>query len=222
MRRYHYLLILFLTFTFLHGSAQSNIQWAIGLGNGKASNAYNTKLVFDSQKNVYMMGRYTDSTDFDPSLASMKKLVGDGISPFIAKYDVSGNYKWVKAIKYTYPNFIEISDILMDSHDEFYIYGSFAGAIDFDPSGNSDTLRTDTLLQGNCFIAKYDASGNYQRFRLVSGPLVFCIKDDWQTALPALFIFIVIILFVYQLPAPLFSHIFHPSKILNHLINGQH
>jgi hypothetical protein len=161
MRRYHYLLILFLTFTFLHGSAQSNIQWAIGLGNGKASNAYNTKLVFDSQKNVYMMGRYTDSTDFDPSLASMKKLVGDGISPFIAKYDVSGNYKWVKAIKYTYPNFIEISDILMDSHDEFYIYGSFAGAIDFDPSGNSDTLRTDTLLQGNCFIAKYDASGNY-------------------------------------------------------------
>ncbi|HSD13509.1 MAG TPA: T9SS type A sorting domain-containing protein [Flavobacterium sp.] len=110
----------------------------------------------DSFGNVYVVGGFSGTADFDPSAATATLTATGSGSMFLAKYDSGGNYLWAKAIGGTNNNPMHIA---INSVGEIIIAGFFYNTTDFDPSPSTFNLTS----QGDAdvFIAKYDSNGNY-------------------------------------------------------------
>ena len=114
----------------------------------------------DASGNVYLYGVFFGTVDFDPGPATVNITpVPYGCNVYLAKYDINGNYLWVKniAISASYGG----SSMVMDANGDILITGFYSGTnVDFDPGPG---IATKSSLSGSTdiFIAKYDASGNY-------------------------------------------------------------
>lgn len=114
----------------------------------------------DASGNVYLYGVFFGTVDFDPGPATVNITpVPYGCNVYLAKYDIDGNYMWVKniAISASYGG----SSMVMDANGDILITGFYSGTnVDFDPGPG---IATKSSLSGSTdvFIAKYDANGNY-------------------------------------------------------------
>ncbi|MBK7311024.1 MAG: hypothetical protein KBG47_08670 [Bacteroidia bacterium] len=137
-----------------------------GTDNGK-------RIKKDAAGNVYTMGNFIGTVDFDPSAvtATLSSPVTDGI--FITKYDPSGNYIWAKCIVVEQINFGSVcsaADLYIDPTGNVYLTGSYNGTIDFDPSVATSTLTSYLGVNDqDAFFAKYDNSGNYLWAKSIGG-----------------------------------------------------
>jgi hypothetical protein len=77
--------------------------------------------------------------------------------PFIAKYDSSGNIKWAKQATGHTKSGALCYAIANDKVSNVFIAGIFGDTITF---GSFKLGSIPSYLSGNCFIAKYDSSGN--------------------------------------------------------------
>lgn len=154
--------ILFLAMSAFCVSKAQNFQWAksiSGGGNSDVGNAVTT----DVNGNVYVIGSFTGTADFDPGANTANlTAVGSGSSVFFSKYDSNGNYVWAKRIGHPTEN-CEGNNIKIDANGNIFITGGFTGLVDFDPTAS--TSGTFELYAGansstNAFVAKYDNNGN--------------------------------------------------------------
>lgn len=103
---------------------------------------------FDSNSDIYYVGRFSDTVNF-----GSHELISKGNQDiFIVKTDSSGNYKWAISaggINSDSPNSIDI-----DFEDNIYITGSFKEIAYF----GSDSIESEGSQ--DVFIAKYDTNGN--------------------------------------------------------------
>lgn len=83
---------------------------------GNADYDYSKDVAIDSAKNVYVVGHYYNTLDFDPG-PGVDEHIAPSINGFLCKYDYYGNYKWVKT--WDPAN----SRITIDSQDYIYITG---------------------------------------------------------------------------------------------------
>lgn len=125
----------------------------------------------DASGNLYAMGSFIGTVDFDASAvtATLSSPVAQGI--FITKQDPSGNYIWAKCIVVDQMNFgsqCDASDLFVDVSGNIYLTGSYNGTIDFDPSAATSTLTSSGNSQ-DAFFAKYDNSGNYVWAKSIGG-----------------------------------------------------
>ena len=98
---------------------------------------------------VYVTGCYSDTADFSGHLVSSA-----GITDiFIAKYDTSGNFIWVKHGGGDDDDFGKA--ITIDSYENVLVTGTFGS--DF---GNFDTLAITGAGLEDIFLTKLDSSGN--------------------------------------------------------------
>lgn len=124
------------------------------------------KIITDASGNVYAVGTFAGTVDFDPGAgtANLTANLGSGAlgnDAFVAKYDASGNYVWAFKIG-TGTNFEDVArDITIDElSNTIYVTGNFSGFnVDFDPSAASATLSGGSQA---VFIAKYTTAGAYQ------------------------------------------------------------
>lgn len=118
-------------------------------------------IAIDGTGNILITGDFRDSSDFDPG-SGTEILVPPPVpathQTFIAKYDVDGNFKWVKEVGSAYGDWT--AGISIDNGNNIYVTGTFYDTMDFDP-GTGTALLVSTGGQDN-FIAKYDSNGNYQ------------------------------------------------------------
>ena len=135
-------------------SAQS-YRWAKALGGNLDDNGYH--LAMDGSGNVYVLGYFQGTADFDPSAGTANLTAAGNSDVFIAKYDANGNYIWAKGLGGTDYEFG--NSIALDAAGNVYITGIFRSTADFDPSGGTAALVS--AGGDDIFIAKYDASGNY-------------------------------------------------------------
>lgn len=107
-------------------------------------------------------GNGTTPIDVDPGpgLYNITPLISDLL---LEKLDADGNFIWAKLItgdKAKTPYSLDF-----DSASNVFVSGAFAGTADFDPGPGIYTLTAtpSTLLpnQPDCFVAKYDSSGNF-------------------------------------------------------------
>lgn len=137
--------------------AQGNYLWAKSIGG--TSGDYGMSVAVDASNAVYTTGFFVDTVDFDPSPASVYKLISGPLNPqsFVSKLDASGNFVWAKQLA-TYSVSIPTA-ISLDANGNVYTTGSFDGNADFDPGVNSYTLNS----QGDqdVYVWKLDASGNF-------------------------------------------------------------
>lgn len=144
-----------------------NFVWARKFGGGFNSYATGFGIAVDISGNVYTIGQFDYTVDFDggPGVAN---LTANGFEDiFISKLDVDGNLSWVKQIG---DNYNETGTaITLDVSGNLLVTGYFQGDVDFDP-GNGIT-QLSAVGSIDIFVAKYDADGNSIWARSMGGTL---------------------------------------------------
>jgi len=160
-------LILTIIFTPLYSVyADASYEWAkqiVGdvLVEGKA-------ITTDTSGNVYTVGDFYSTTDFDPGAGIANLTSARGGDIFISKLDSDGNYVWAKRI-----GGVELdssTSIILDSSNNIYVTGYFDDTVDFDPGAGTTNLTSNG--NGDIFILKLDSSGNYVWVKKIGEVLV--------------------------------------------------
>lgn len=113
-------------------------------------------IAIDSYENVYVGGQFFGEVDLDPGLDTFN-VQGyssnsvDWFDGFVSKFDSSGNFIHGYQLGGTSGN---VSDLIIESDDDFYVTGSFNDTSDLDPG--IDTLFASCNWGSASFIQKLD------------------------------------------------------------------
>lgn len=143
--------------------ANGQLLWAKTFGG--TSSDYPEDMVTDANGNVYIIGYYRGTVDFDPSDA-VDALTAHGVSDiFIEKLDADGNYLWAKSFGGT--SLDEGYALAIDAQGYIYTTGLFRSTVDFDPGDGV----TELTANGNkdIFIQKLDNDGNFVWAKNIGG-----------------------------------------------------
>lgn len=134
-----------------------NFLWARSVGNSGGD--YGRAITVDAVQNVYVMGEFQNTVDFDPGpgTAFLSETGSVGGDVFILKLDVAGNYAWARSLGG--PSDDVARSVEVDAAGNVYSTGGFYVTGDFDPGAgvfNMTSSGTDDV-----FISKLDVNGNF-------------------------------------------------------------
>ena len=139
--------------------ASGNYVWAKSIGGfANTDNIYPNSLTVDASENVYIVGDFTGSVDFDPGIGTYN-LTAKGMWKdfYIQKLDRLGNFIWTNA--YGESSFDGIGSIVVSPEGYLYSTGHFSGTVDFDPGIGVFNLTSKGVYR-DYFVQKMDTSGN--------------------------------------------------------------
>ncbi len=123
---------------------QRRLKWYVSMG------GYATNLTTDRHGNIYIIGQHNASFDADPGPGVVTLTPSAQSGGYIIELDSTGHFIWAYLLN-SYQS--TISSICFDDHDNLYIYSSFRGTLDIDPStaivniiSGSSGNSTDILL----------------------------------------------------------------------------
>lgn len=149
-RMKQYLLIIIIGLS-SRASAQV-LQWATSFGGTKFDNG--ASIAFDSDGNVYTIGSFEGTVDFDPGPGTFSLTSWGGSDVYISKLDANGNFLWAKGMGGV--NDDEGISLAIDRLGNIYGAGNFHGGGDFDPGDGTMDLGG----LHDFFVLKLDPSGN--------------------------------------------------------------
>jgi len=114
------------------------------------------------QGNVYTIGTFADTVDFDPGPNVYNLTIG---SVFISKLTSAGNLVWVKNIYGM--SLAEGKSLGIDALGNVYITGYFGGTLDFDPG--IGLFNMTSAGNEDVFIFKLDSLGNFKWAKRLGG-----------------------------------------------------
>jgi len=132
-----------------------NFIWAKSLGASAWDQGQTITL--DPMGNVYVIGYYRYTVDFDPGSSTFNLTSNSSIDVFILKLNSNGNFIWVKSMGGK--SFDQGFSISIDALGYIYTTGWFRSTADFDPGSGSYYLTSNG--QRDIFIQKLDSSGNF-------------------------------------------------------------
>ncbi|APY10789.1 hypothetical protein BWZ22_05840 [Seonamhaeicola sp. S2-3] len=136
-----------------------NLVWVKTIGNTGCDQA--KSLTIDKNDNIYTIGSFSDTVDFDPN-AGVSNLSSNGSSEvFILKLDSNGDFVWVKSFQEVSSGEFgyQANSLVTDNSGDIIITGSYSGTVDFDPGSGISALSTNAL--GDIYVVKLDNSGNF-------------------------------------------------------------
>ena len=134
-----------------------NFLWAKSMGGSGTSSSQGTSITVDNSGNVYTIGAYRETIDFDPG-AGTSNLTSIGSNDvFVQKMDALGNFLWAKSMGGISSEIGK--SIAVDGSGNIYTAGYFAGTVDFDPGAGTSNLTS--VGVNDIFIQKIDGSGNF-------------------------------------------------------------
>ncbi|MGM0477824.1 MAG: SBBP repeat-containing protein [Bacteroidota bacterium] len=134
---------------------QPTFEWAKSMG-GIDENT-GESIAVDLSGNVYTIGRFEGTTDFDPGPGVFNLTSEGALDVFISKLDASGNFVWAKQLSGS--NSVYGYSIDVDLNGNVYTTGYINGTVDFDPGAG--TFNLTSTGPTDAFISKLDASGNF-------------------------------------------------------------
>jgi cold shock CspA family protein len=153
--------ILFLTLCTLQAQT---FEWARGFGDSDWDRGL--AITADRFGNVYTVGRFNGTIDFDPGPGTTNLTSKGNNDIFIQKMDASGNLLWVKAIGDTSNQ--SGTSVSIDASGNVYTTGLFQGTVDFDP-GVGTSIQTANGAS-DIFVLKLDVGGNFLWVKVFGGP----------------------------------------------------
>ena len=139
-------------------------EWAKQIGSSGWDEG--TSIAVDNNSNVYTIGSFRGTVDFDPGTGSFNLTSVGEEDAFICKLDSTGNLVWAK--QYGDSSFVESNAIALDAAGNIYTTGSFSGQVDFNPGAGTFDL-TSSNWDRDIFIQKLDEDGNFIWAKQISG-----------------------------------------------------
>lgn len=130
-----------------------NFIWARSFG----GSSLGSSICLDDSSNVYTLGIFNNSVDFDPG-STVFNLSSQGRSDvFVQKMDSAGNFRWARS--WGGSNTDNGYSMSLDAFGNIYTSGTFTDTIDIDPG----TANTQLISNGSTdiFVQKMDRSGNF-------------------------------------------------------------
>jgi hypothetical protein len=129
-------------------------------------------LAVGANGNVYAVGSFSQTVDFDPGPKVRSVSVGNSNATFVLKLDTNGNFGWVTPFfgsgqAYAYA-------VTVDGAGNTIVGGSYTGIIDFDPSRSTRTLDP----AGGGYIAKLNTTGGLVWANAMVGGVVNAVAAD--------------------------------------------
>jgi hypothetical protein len=118
----------------------------------------NSKTFVDGAGNVYTVGSFFGTVDFDPGVEAFALTSAGFDDIFVSKLDGNGNFVWAKRIGSS-SHYDQATGISVDGSGNVYTTGYFQGTADFDPG--IGTLNLTSAGSTDIFVSKLDASGNF-------------------------------------------------------------
>ena len=145
-----------------------NFLWAGSMANATdTSNDAAFGMTVDATGNVYTVGRFGATTDFDPGPGTAD-LTPSNVYPdgFISKLNSMGGFVWVKQMSGTI--YDEPQTVAVDAAGNVYVAGEFSGTSDLDPGPGTFPI---TALSNfyDVFVSKLDSAGNFVWGRRMGG-----------------------------------------------------
>lgn len=133
--------------------SNNNLLWANAIGG--TSNELPWQVITDNQNDIYVIGMFSGTVDFDPS-NSIVNLTSNGAEDiFLCKFTSLGGLIWAKSFGGTQNDFGR--EIVVNQLGEIYMTGWFRNTISFLP-GNSSFTRTSAGAEDG-FICKLNSNG---------------------------------------------------------------
>jgi hypothetical protein len=115
--------------------------------------AYGFSITTDANGDVYTMGIFSDTVDFDPGPGTTILIASQNVEVFIQKLDVNGNFIWAtQTTGNSEDSDISGSSITTDNYGNVYTTGYFEGTRDFDPG--TGTINLTSKGSSDVFIQK--------------------------------------------------------------------
>ncbi|NNF02444.1 MAG: T9SS type A sorting domain-containing protein [Bacteroidia bacterium] len=119
----------------------------------------------DKFANIYTVGFFHDSVDFDPGPSTFMLRSDGGRDCFVQKLDPSGDFLWAKA--YGGPGNEGLYSISGVNDSVFYLTGSFSDSVDFDPGPSEHLLYSES--SESAYVLKLDQDGNFRWASSIQG-----------------------------------------------------
>lgn len=113
----------------------------------------------DKDGNVYILGGFEASVDFDPGDSTFVLTPSHDIEYFIAKLDVNGSFKWALQMEAQHADMIR-RRMVTDEANNLYLYGMFFDIYDFNLGPEFSPLITDDYST-DVFILKLNEDGQF-------------------------------------------------------------
>lgn len=139
------------------------LEWAKSMGGSGLD--HGESMVVDSSGNVYTIGEFQGTVDFDPGPGTFNLVSAGGFDIFISKLDSSGNLLWAKKMGgFGQDRGMSIS---LDGMGNICVVGFFKLIADFDPGPGTFSLTS--AGNSDMFISKLDTSGNFIWAKRIGG-----------------------------------------------------
>ena len=155
-----------------NGGIDIYIQKLDGLGNlvwvkqmGGEANDLGRAIALDDLGNVYAMGGFRETADFDPGVGMLNLTSNGVVDIYIQKLDESGDLVWAKQIGGEGWDAAEV--IALDDSGNIYTAGEFDDTADFDPGAG--VLNLTSNGGDDIFIQKLDGSGDLIWVKQIGG-----------------------------------------------------
>ncbi len=113
----------------------------------------------DANNNIYNLGKFTDSADFDPNAGEyILHSFASGESHYLLKLTPAGNLIW--ASNFDGASEITPKNITIDKNKNLYVVGDFWETVDFNPSADSFKISSNSDSY-DIFMLKLDSMGKF-------------------------------------------------------------
>ncbi len=141
-----------------------SLVWAKSIGG--TGQDYGYGITLDVANNVYVVGEYVNTVDFDPNISTTNTVISNGgKDAFILKLNSTGDFVTVTTFGSALGN-DNATSIFVDVLNNQFITGSFTNTTDFDTSPSTYTL---TSVVATTYILKLDALNNFSWVRKLGG-----------------------------------------------------
>lgn len=130
-------------------NASGEFQWALSFGNTSADKPFG--IAVDLQNNIYLLGLFAGTVDFDPGPATHALTSDAGGDQFLLKLNSMLGLEWVEHIEAS--SSISSGSLCLSSQGNPYIAGSFYGSLTI--SNSADTYSATSQGSDDIYIAAF-------------------------------------------------------------------
>jgi len=124
---------------------------------GSTSNDFSFNLRVNSSNDVYIIGSFQGTVDFDPTGVT-NSIVSAGLEDsYVSKFDANGNYVFTRVWGGVLMD--EVLGITIDTGGNYFIGGFFNGTQDLDPTSGTDSYVSTGAY--DMFVSMFDVNDNY-------------------------------------------------------------